>query len=89
MILKLKRVYMCQCVRVKLLHRVRLCVTYGLQPTSPPLSMGILRARILEWVAVPPPGNLPHPGMETASLTSSVLAGRFFTTSATWEHVSV
>ena len=23
--------------------------------------MGILQARILEWVACPPPGNLPHP----------------------------
>ena len=27
----------------------------------------ILQARILEWVAIPPPGDLPHPGMESAS----------------------
>ena len=29
-----------------------------------PLSMGILQTRILEWVACPPPGDLPNPGME-------------------------
>ena len=27
----------------------------------------ILQARILEWVAFPPLGDLPHPGMEPAS----------------------
>ena len=33
----------------------------------------------------PPPGDLPNPGIEPTSLRSSALAGRFFTTSATWE----
>ena len=33
----------------------------------------------------PPPGDLPYPGIEPTSLTSLVLAGGFFTTSATWE----
>ena len=28
----------------------------------------------------PPPGDLPNPGIEAASLASSALAGRFFTT---------
>ena len=46
---------------------------------------GILQARILEWLPCPPPGDLPHPGIELASLTSPALAGGFFTTSATWE----
>ena len=32
----------------------------------------------------PPPGELPDPGIEPSSLTSSALAGGFFTTSATW-----
>ena len=45
-----------------------------------PLSMGILQARILEWVAFPPPGDLPDPGTELVSLASPALAGRFFTT---------
>ena len=28
---------------------------------------GILQARILEWVAVPSPGDLPNPGIEQRS----------------------
>ena len=43
---------------------------------------GILQARILEWVACPPPGDLPDPGIKPESPDSS---GGFFTTSATWE----
>ena len=33
----------------------------------------------------PPAGDFPHPGIKPASLISSALAGRFFTTSASWE----
>ena len=32
-----------------------------------PLSMGILQARILEWVAVPSFRDLPNPGLEPRS----------------------
>ena len=47
---------------------------------------GILQARILEGVAVgSPTGNLPHQGIEPKSLMSPALAGRFFTTSTSWE----
>ena len=52
---------------------------------------GIIQARILEWVACPPPGDLPNPGifpahgLNPASLMSPALASGFFTTSATWE----
>jgi len=46
---------------------------------------GILQARILEWVACPPPGHLPDPGIEPASFTTPALAGRFFTSNVTWE----
>ena len=42
-----------------------------------PLSMGILQARILGWVAMPSSRDLPEPGMEPVS---PELAGRFFTT---------
>ena len=54
---------------------------------SPPGSSvhGILQARILEWIAMPPPGDLPEPGVEPMSIMFPVLAGVFFTTSATWE----
>ena len=37
----------------------------------------IFQARILEWVAFPPPGDPPDPGIEPVSLA---LAGAFFTT---------
>ena len=33
----------------------------------------------------PPPGDLPDPWIEPASLMSPALAGRFFTTDPTWE----
>ena len=36
---------------------------------------GIAQARILEWVAIPLPGDLPDPGIEPAS---PALAGGFF-----------
>ena len=54
---------------------------------SPPDSSvhGILQARILEGVAMPFSRGLPYSGIEPKSLTSPALAGRFFTTSATWE----
>ena len=29
--------------------------------------LGILQARTLEWVACPPPGDLPGPGIEPVS----------------------
>jgi len=39
------------------------------------------------WSGLPrsPPGDLPDPGIEPSSLMSPGLAGRFFTTWATWE----
>ena len=46
---------------------------------------GILQARILEWVVMPPPGDLPDPGMEPTSLTSHALSTGFFTTFGIWE----
>ena len=54
---------------------------------SPPASSvhGIFQARILEWVAISLSGNLLDPGIEPTSLGSLALAGRVFTTSATWE----
>ena len=32
------------------------------------------------WPWIPPPGDLPDPGIKPTSLTSPSLAGRFFTT---------
>ena len=55
---------------------------------SPPRSSvhGIIQARILEeYFLFPTLRDLPSPGIEPASPVSSALAGRFFTTSTTWE----
>ena len=46
---------------------------------------GILQARVLEWGPSPPPGGLPHPGIESTPIKSPALADGFFTTSTTWE----
>ena len=48
-----------------------------------PLSMGFPRQEYWSGLPCPPPGDLPDPGIEPASLTSPALAGRFFTTSIT------
>ena len=54
-----------------------------------PLSMGFSRQEYWSGLPFPPPGNLPDPGIEPASLMSPALAGRFFTANVTWEaHVS-
>ena len=50
-----------------------------------PLSMGLSRQEHWGGLLCPPPGDLPNPGIEPASLKSLALAGRFFTISATWE----
>ena len=50
-----------------------------------PLSMGLSRQEYWSGLLCPPPGDLPKPGIELASLVSPALAGEFFTTSTTWE----
>ena len=50
-----------------------------------PLIMGFSRQEHWSGLPYPPPGDLLHPGIKLMSLMSPALAGRFFTTSATWE----
>ena len=46
--------------------------------------MGFTRQEYWRWLPCPPPGDLPDPGIEPASLKSPTLAGGFF-----WEaHIS-
>ena len=62
---------------------VQSCPTpYDPMDCSPPGSSvsGILRASILEWVAIPYSRDLPDPGIKPASLSSPALAGGFSTT---------
>ena len=47
--------------------------------------MGFSRQEYWSGLPCPPPEDLPHPGVEPASLMSLALTGRFFTTNATWE----
>ena len=54
---------------------VQLFATLRTVAHQAPLSMGILQARKLEWVAISSPGDLPDPGTEPASLMSPALAG--------------
>ena len=47
---------------VKLLSCVRLFATPWTVAYQAPPSMGVFQARILEWAAIPSPGDLPNPG---------------------------
>jgi len=47
--------------------------------------MGFSRQEYWSGLPCPPPGDLPDPAIEPTTITSPALAGRFFTTSATWE----
>ena len=51
--------------------------------------LGILQARILKWIAMPSPEDLPNSGIKPVSPMSPALAGAFFTTSTTWEALSL
>ena len=65
-------------------HDAQLCLTVcDHMDCSPPGSSvhGIFPARML----FPTPGDLPHPGIKLSSLASLTLAGRLFTTGATWK----
>ena len=64
---------------------VWLFVTLWTEALQAPQSMGFFRQDYWSGLPCLPPGDLPNPGIETASLTSPALAGGFFITSATWE----
>ena len=64
---------------------VQLFATLGTVACQAALSMGFSRQEYWSGFPCPPAGNLPDPGIEPASFTVPALAGRFFSTSATWE----
>ena len=80
------------CVLVCVLSHVRLTVTPWTIAHQALLSMELCRQEYWSGLPFPPPGDLPdleivppaHP-----SLVSSALADRFFTSSATWETISL
>ena len=74
-------VWLCMCVQSPQLWSVLYdLMTHSLSGSS---VHGILQARILEWLSCPPPGDLPNPGIDPASLVSPALAGGFFVISTT------
>ena len=56
----------CVCALSRFSH-VQLCATLWTVARQAPPSMGILQARIPEWVAIPFSGDLPNPGIEPVS----------------------
>ena len=72
------------CLDVCMLSRfshVRLFGTLWSLAHQTPLSMGFPRQEYWSGLPFPTPGDLPDPGIELESLSSPVLAGRFFTAS--------
>ena len=75
------------CVHAKLLQSCRtVCSPMNCSPVARLLCpWGVSRRECWSGLPCSPPGHLPDPGIEVTSLTSPALAGRFFTTSTTWE----
>ena len=61
----------------------KMCLTPRTAPCQALLSMGFPRQEYWSVLPSPPPGDLPHPGIE---IQSSGLAGRFFNTVPTRIH---
>ena len=74
---------LCACVKLLQLH-LALCdpMDYSSPDSS---SMGFSRQEYWKGLPCSPLGDLPNPGIEPVSLMSLELAGKFFTSSATWE----
>ena len=57
---------------------VRLFATLWTVACQAPLPMGFSKQEYWSGLPCPPPRDLPHQGIEPASLMSPALAGRFF-----------
>ena len=68
---------------------VQLFVTLWIVVRQAPLSMGFSRQEYWSGLPCSPPRDLPNLEIEPISLMSPAFAGRFFTTSATWEAQNV
>ena len=68
------------CVRAQLLSRVQLIMTPWTVAHQAPLSTGFSRQECWSGLPCPPPGDLPHPGIEPASFKAPALQEDSFTT---------
>ena len=85
---KWHKTYVCVCVHMCMLScfsHVQLFATPWTVAHQAPLSMVFPRQEYWSGLPFPSPGDLPNPWIKPASLKSPALAGRFFTTRATWE----
>ena len=73
------------CAMLSRFSRVPLCNPMDCIACHAPVSLGFSRQEYWSGLSCLSPGDLPHPGIELAFLMSPALAGRFFTTHATWE----
>ena len=64
---------------------VRLFATLWIIARQAPLSIRFFRQEYWSGLPCPPPGYLPHPGIEPTCIIFSALAGSFFTTNIIWE----
>ena len=71
------------CVHAQVRQLCRLFVTSCTVPCQAPLPMGFSRQEYWSGLPCPPPGSLPHPGIEPVS--PALQADRFFAHSATWK----
>ena len=85
----LVRKKICILIVVQSLSRVQLGVTLWTVAYHTSLSMGFSRQEYWNGLPRPPPGDLPGPGIEPVSVMSPALAGGFFTTSATWDYLTI
>ena len=75
----------CKVHCARMLRSVRFFETPWTVAHRAPLSMVFSRQENWNGLPFPTPGDLPNPGIKPASLMSSELAGRLFTTSTSWE----
>ena len=68
-----------------MLSHVQLCETPWTVARQTSLSMGFPRQEYWSGLPFSSPEDLPDPGIKLTSPAAPVLAGGFFTTSATWE----
>ena len=86
-----RSVCVCVCVCVfSCFSHVHLCVTLWTIAHQSPLSIAFSRQEYWSELPCSPPGDLPNPGIKPTGRQvftgmSPALAGRFFTTSVTWE----
>ena len=74
----------CVCMLSRFRH-VRLFVIPGTIARQAPLPMGLYQQEYWSGWPCPPLGHLPNPWIKPTSLMFPALAGRFFTTSTTWQ----